>query len=37
MNSARINYCGLLFLKNFAEETFAKKVKKSQNRKGFFL
>ena len=27
MNSAGINYCDLLFLKNFAEETFAKKSK----------
>ena len=27
MNSAGINYCGLLFLKDFAEETFAKKAK----------
>ena len=30
MNSAGINYCSLLFLKNFAEETF---VKKTKNRK----
>ena len=26
MNSAELNYCALLFLKNFAEETFPKKV-----------
>ena len=33
MNSAGINYCGLLFLKNFAEETFAKKLKNRETAK----
>ena len=27
MNSAGVNHCKVLFLKNFVEETFAKKAK----------
>ena len=33
MNSAGINYCHLMFLKNFVEKTFAKKSKNCKTSK----
>ena len=36
MNFAGINFCGLLFLKNYAEETFAKSAKNRETAKVSF-
>ena len=37
MNFAGINFCGLLFLKNYAEETFAKSAKNRETAKVSFF